>query len=75
MKDILIAITDAMPKDADGNIIDKQLHSDIINAVQSVNKNSLSHDVSDSVCDKCDGLGYIELSALSYEDCDCQEKE
>jgi hypothetical protein len=36
MKEILIAITAAMPKDADGNIIDKQLHSDIINAVQQV---------------------------------------
>lgn len=45
MKDILIAITEVMPKDEIGNIIDKALHSDIIDAVQKV-KNCSIPDVS-----------------------------
>lgn len=41
MKDILRAITEVMPKDETGGIIDKALHSDIIDAVQKVKNCSI----------------------------------
>lgn len=63
MKEILIAITDVMPKDANGNIINKKLHSDIINAVQQV-KNINYDTVLPTVtfmqlCPKCNGQGTV----------------
>ena len=50
MKEILIAITDVMPKDDEGNIIDKELHSNLISAVQGVEKLNLPG-IKVSVCE------------------------
>jgi len=49
INEIIGIITDTMPKDDNGNIIDKQLHSDLITAIQLA-KNLHQPDVSSLVC-------------------------
>lgn len=67
INDIIGIITDTMPKDENGKIIDKQLHSDLITAIQlaknlhqpNVIKSACEHDLikiknrTVEICKKC----------------------